>query len=303
MIIHSRKTLDELFVRNEKQLMDRADIILYKHFAKRFFDKEDLVDECYLKLSLGGYYSYENEDHFLSICYRRMRDFVRMKWRRESFRKEYMFDPQEVIFSDQEINSMSPDMFITNVFDVSEETDDDIGDQNLVDNIKFCIDTMKNNTYKRIINLLSMGVGTDRIGEIIGVTNKGNLRFKIHEARKSFFKNLQSIGIYSDKKYSDLKFKNTKTKDGYNSEFENVYSNKIKYMYEDFPEDATFENKLIFVISRNKRISKEKIAAILAVNEYKEAINATRIKTGKYLEILKKQNKIHIAQDGYIFIN
>lgn len=303
MIFISKEHVDVLFQRNIKDLKRRANIVLYKHIGKQLFCDYDLIDECYIRIRGMDGKCFNDEDHFLMTCYMVMRDVVRMARRRESFRKENLFDPQESLFSENKINGFNSDEVIYNVLDIDSNESSYGVDEESIERVKFCISIIKNETHKRIINLLSMNVPMDRIGELLGINNKGNLRAKIHEARKMFFKNIQAVGIYSDKKYSDFNRMNPTRREGYNFEFSSVFDNKFKYMYTDYPEDETFDNRLLFIIRKNSNVSKERLAGILAVNEYKEAINSTRIKTNKYLDILQKQNRIHISSDGYIFIN
>jgi len=240
-----------------------------------------------------------------------------MKWtakqmfRRYSLRKQVEFNPDYHSFTGTTINGIFADDFIKNTMNgFASELPENIG----IEVVKKSIDEIKNPIHKRLINLLSYQLDYDRISEITGIEKGVNLRAKVHSARLILFATLQKNGVYTDKTYADIKTSKIQTSNCLIMEFDKLNLNKTEYMYNDYPTDETFENKVLFILAKFSPIEYRKLVAIIALNEDER----TNVDSRKYVKFaigniknlvknavsnLEKDNSIHREESVKIYSN
>lgn len=299
MILLTKENIDSIV--NSKIDMIRA--VAYKYLYRfdglYLFDIYDPINETYLRMQKIE--KVEDIEHFLAVFFKTLKGvIIDMVFRGTWNSKTIELNTNYHKFEGEEINGMSEDEYLSNV--LGELYDGEPG--YTTKDIKECIDKIKNPIHRRLINLLSYNLDMERIRDITGIKKQTNLRGLIHTARKSFFKTLQENGIYEEKEYEQLSNKFTSRKQCFKTTLDELQINREKYLSNDYPFDGKMPEKVLFIIKENAPINKNKILALISLNEiYTTEETTFRPHVTNVMKRLHDEGVIHIDKSDNVFYN
>lgn len=300
MIKLTRDNVDALYEHNQKKFIPLCRRLLFDYNLGNYLEVNDLLNSAYVKIVTSKKDSFENEDHFRAYFYISIKTSLIDTITRFGLKKQVEFNPEYHQFSGNTINGSFEDDYLKATLGElyqfqSEETNVAI--------IKRSINEIKNPVQKKLINLLSYSLDYDCISKMTGIKKGSNLRVKMFQARKSLFTNLQKNGMMAGVSYSDTKCAHIKSTNCSTSELDRMKLNRTQYLFSNYPIDDSFENKVLFILTRISPIDKKKLVALIALNEEGKTIEYIRTYTNLVLDKLHKKGEIHIEGKSTVYIN
>lgn len=297
-IMIKAENFEVIFRENYSKLSDQARIIWWKGnelgYNDNIYTSDDLLHDLFFSLKTGvlngKLVEYNDLDHFFAFSYIRMKSlyfgYLKKKWNRSKREKNYFANLGYTYNTVDIFNSLFD--YELDEFEFNREPDKFELDQ--------IINEIENEEHRRILLLKKQDATHENICKHFNY-NKQELRNKLHTARKKLFKLLVSKGIVKE----EVKFKEFVGETTKNGIIHRIVRSR-KYLYDNYPFEKSYKEKIEFVISKNKgKVDLDFLPEIIKYNEGHQLKKDNRVAINYALEKTITENSCFIL-DGIIYL-
>lgn len=296
-IMIDAKNYEILFRENYSKLTDQSRIIWWKGnemgYNDNIYNSNDLLHDLFFSLKTSvdneSLTYFNNIDHFFAMTYIRMKSlyygYLKKKWNRSKRERNYFrelgytYEKQDILNSifDYELDEFNINSFTT-------------------DDVLNAINSIENEEQRRILLLKRQDATHESICKHFNLTRQ-ELRNKLHNSRKKLFKILVSKGIVN----SEIKFKEFVGETTKKGRINRIVKD-MKYLYNDYPFEKSYKEKIEFVIKMNRgKIDMNLLPEIIKYNEGHQLKKDNRVAINYALEKCISEYSCFIL-DGIIYL-
>lgn len=292
------RNYEVIFRENYSKLKDQSKIIWWKGnelgYNDNIYTSDDLLHDLFFSLKTAVNNEtlppFNDLDHFFAFSYIRMKSlyygYLKKKWNRSKREKNYFTNLGYTYSSVDIFNSLFD--YEIDEFEFKREPDNMELDK--------IIKEIDNEEYRRILLLKKQDATHESICNHFNY-KKQELRNKLYTARKKLFKLLVAKGIIND----NIKFKDFVGSTTIKGKLHRIVRDK-KYLYNNYPFEKSYKEKIEFVISKNKgKIDMDLLPEIIKYNEGHQLKKDNRVAINYALEKCIKDYSCFIL-DGIIYL-